>query len=323
METTDNTEVYSRIPSLSIVIPVYNSVVSLEELIDRIKPVLLRFEKFELILVNDGSMDNSWDMIERIASRYEWVIGINLAQNYGQHNSLLCGIREAHYEFIVTMDDDLQQPPEEIPTLLRKLTEGYQVVYGSPQKVQQTVWRGLASRILRFVLSTFLGRAIARDVSPFRAFKTSLRDEFSRFHNPSVSIDVLLSWSTKQFTSVLIPYSPRRIGKSTYSFRKLIAHSMDMLTGFSTLPLRLATLLGFIFTFFGFCALLYVIGSYLIVKGSAPGFPFIASIISIFSGATLFTLGVIGEYLARVYLSILGRPPYIIRSVVGSKKDSS
>ncbi len=314
---------YDEISSLSIVIPVYNSGASLEELIKRIESVIMRFKKYELILVNDGSVDDSWDMIKRIAGRYEWVIGINLARNYGQHNSLLCGIREAHNKFIVTMDDDLQQPPEEIPALLQKLTEGYQVVYGSPQKVQQTFWRSLASRFLRFVLSTFLGRAIARDVSPFRAFRTTLRDEFSRFNNPAVSIDVLLTWSTTQFTSVLISYSPRRSGKSTYSFIKLFAHSMDMLTGYSTVPLHLATVLGFIFTFFGFCALIYVIGSFFIVKGSAPGFPFLASLISIFSGATLFTLGIIGEYLARIYLNILGRPPYIIQAVIENRKDSS
>jgi glycosyltransferase involved in cell wall biosynthesis len=322
MHTCNDLELNTDISSLSIIVPVYNSATSLDDLVERIKPVISRFDKYELILINDGSVDNSWDMIERIAGKYEWVLGINLVRNYGQHNALLCGIREAHYDFIVTMDDDLQQPPEAIPAILGKLAEGYHVVYGSPQKVQQTIWRGLTSQMLRYILSTFLGRNIARDVSPFRAFRSSLRDGFSKFHNPSVSIDVLLTWSATRFTSISIPYAPRRVGRSTYSFRKLVAHSVDMLTGFSTLPLRLATLLGFVFTLFGFCALVYVIGSYFIVKGSAPGFPFIASIISVFSGATLFALGVIGEYLARVYLSILGRPPYVIRNMVGKGGDS-
>jgi glycosyltransferase involved in cell wall biosynthesis len=298
----------------SVIVPVYNGAETIRLLVERLNKILPEIAgKYEVILVNDGSRDQSWERIVELSKQYSWVTGTNLARNYGQHNALLCGVRQAQYEIIVTMDDDLQNPPEEIPILLKKLEENYDVVYGVPPKVRQNLWRNLASQTIRLVLRNVIGAEIAWHVSSFRAFRTSIRDSFINYVGPSVFLDVLLTWGTSRFALVPVRHDERLLGTSTYSLGKLLILAMNMLTGFSTLPLRIASMIGFLFTLFGVCVMVYVIGRYFINGGSIPGFPFLASIISIFSGATLFTLGIIGEYLARVYIHSMGQPSYVVR----------
>lgn len=309
------------ISGISIIVPVYNSEAILPELIARIYDVLIKFQSsFEVILVDDGSNDRSWSVICELAMKYPWVRGVELMRNYGQHNALLAGIREARYEIIITMDDDLQHPPEEIPKLLKKLTEGYDVVYGTPQKGQHGLWRDIASQVTKIALQSAMGADIARNVSAFRAFRTQVREAFVNYQSPFVSIDVLLTWGTTRFAAIPVRHDPRRVGVSNYTFRKLLMHALNMVTGFSMLPLQLASLIGFAFTLFGLGVLIYVIGCYLIKGGSVPGFPFLASIIAIFSGAQLFALGIMGEYLARMHFRMMGRPTYVVRDDRNSKQ---
>lgn len=301
------------IDSLSIVVPVYNSAATLSALARRLTDVLGEIGiPYEIILVNDGSRDASWEQIVALGHEYEWLCGINLARNYGQHNALLAGIRAATGAVIVTIDDDLQHSPEEIPRLLAKMAEGYDVVYGTPQREQHGLWRDLASQVTKFVLQGAMGSEVARNVSAFRAFRTQLRDAFTTYHNPYVSIDVLLTWGTVRFAAIAVRHEPRQVGKSNYTFRKLATHSLNMMTGFSTAPLQLASLIGFMVTLFGVGVLIYVLTRYVIHGGSIPGFPFLASIIVIFSGAQLLALGIIGEYLARMHVRSMERPPYVI-----------
>jgi glycosyltransferase involved in cell wall biosynthesis len=310
--------------NISVVIPVYNSEQTLIALISRLQPVLeAEAAEYELILVNDGSSDQSWDVIRDLSATYSWLRGINFMRNYGQHNALLCGIRSARYEIIVTMDDDLQNPPEEIPKLLKKLDEGYDVVYGTPQKEQHGFWRDMASQITKLALKSTMGIQIARNVSAFRAFRSDIRSAFADYKGPFVSIDVLLTWGTTRFTAVPVRYDQRRKGLSNYNFRKLLTHTINMMTGFSTLPLRLASVVGFGFSLFGFGVLVYVVGRYLVQGSSVPGFAFTAAIISIFSGVQLFGLGIIGEYLARMHCRSMSRPYCVIRDMVGSISDSA
>ncbi|MGA7729696.1 MAG: glycosyltransferase family 2 protein [Chloroflexia bacterium] len=304
-------------PELSIVVPAYNSAPILPDLVARIAALWdqlnINPDRRELILVNDASRDNTWDVICRLAGAYDWVRGINLMRNYGQHNALLCGIRAASYDIIVTMDDDLQNPPEEVPKLLDKLAEGYDVVYGTPQKERHGLLRDLASRITKMALQSAMGAEIARNVSTYRAFRTQVRDSFASYRSPFVSIDVLLTWGTTRFAAVPVSHDVRRVGKSNYTLRKLITHALNMMTGFSVLPLQLASVVGFALTFFGILVFLYVIGRYAMEGGSVPGFPFLASIIAIFSGAQMFALGIIGEYLARMHFRSMDRPTYTVR----------
>jgi undecaprenyl-phosphate 4-deoxy-4-formamido-L-arabinose transferase len=300
----------------SVVIPVYNGEKTLAELVVRLEKVLSSLAtQYEVVLVNDGSTDQSWAVIADLAVSYPWVTGLNLMKNYGQHNALLCGIREAQYSLIVTMDDDLQNPPEEIPKLWTTLLENdFDVVYGTPEREQHGLWRNLASQITKLALQTVMGADNARKVSAFRIFRSEVCKSFQNFQGPYVSIDILLAWGTSRFGSVTVTQAPRSIGESNYTFRKLITHAMNMMTGFSTFPLQIASLVGFAFTLFGIFVLVYVVGRYLIQGGSVPGFPFLASIVAIFSGATLFALGIIGEYLARMYFRLMDKPSYTIRT---------
>lgn len=310
--------------SISVVIPVYNGAATLPDLIERLGTVLpVITSKFEVLLINDGSKDNSWEVIKDQSEAYHWVYGLDLLRNYGQHGALLAGIREARHDLIVTMDDDLQHPPEEIPKLIKKLDEGYDVVYGSPARMRHSLWRNLASGLTKIALQGAMGVETARRVSAFRAFRTCLRKAFVSYQGSFTSIDVLLTWTTTQFASVEVEHHPRKLGTSNYTVWKLISHAINMLTGFTTIPLQLASLIGFFFTFFGILVFLYVVGRFLILGYSVAGFPFLASIIAIFSGAQLFALGVIGEYLARMHFRMMGKPPYGIRTRTGSYKDSS
>jgi glycosyltransferase involved in cell wall biosynthesis len=307
--------------SISVVTPVYNGEASVAELCRRLGEVLPRIAtQYEVILVNDGSRDRSWEVISEFSSKSTFVRGLNLMRNYGQHNALLCGIREAKYEVIVTLDDDLQQPPEEIPRLLARLEEGFDVVYGVPKVEQSGLMRALASRLTRLALRAAVDREVAKNVSAFRVFRTQLRDAFAGYQTPFVSIDVLLTWATSRFGAVTVDFQPRRAGSSNYSFMKLVRHALDVMTGFSTLPLKVASIIGFGCTLFGIAIFVYVVSRYCL-EGSIPGFPFLASIIAIFSGAQLFALGVIGEYLARIHFRTMNRPVYIVRSVSGEPKD--
>ncbi len=310
-------------PGLSLVIPVYNSEDSLDELVLRLKAVLPDFSRdFEAILVNDGSSDGSWGKIDELSQTYPWIYGINLMRNYGQHNALLCGVREAHHEITITMDDDLQHPPEEIPKLLAALEDGYDVAYGTPIKQRHSLWRNLASYIIRLALQSTMGLETARKVSAFRAFRTQLRDAFANFSSPFVVLDALLTWGTRRFIAVPVEHEPRQYGGSNYTFGKLILFAINMITGFTTLPLQLASLAGFAFAVFGLLVLFYVIGRYLIMGGSVPGFPFLASTIAIFAGVQLFAIGIIGEYLARMHFRLMEKPAYVVRDrIAPSKKD--
>ncbi len=312
------------VPNISIIVPVYNSQNTLADLVHRLTQVLPGIShEFEIILVNDGSRDQSWQMIEKLSKDYDCIRGLNLMRNFGQHNALLCGFRAARFEIAVTLDDDLQNPPEDIYKLIQELEKGYDVVYGTPKKQAQSLWRNFASFITRLALQSTMGVKHARNVSAFRALRTHLRDSFSGYRSPYVILDVLLTWGTTQFSAVTVNHNPRQVGKSNYNLKRLIMHAINMITGFTVLPLQFASFLGFAFALFGIIVLIYVIGRYLIQGGSVPGFPFLASIIAIFSGVQLFALGIIGEYLARMHYRLMERPPYIIREEIHSQEENS
>jgi undecaprenyl-phosphate 4-deoxy-4-formamido-L-arabinose transferase len=301
----------------SIIIPVYNGVDCLAELVERLGAALPElFAQFEVILVNDGSPDASWDCIEQLSEQYAWVRGVNLRRNYGQHNATLCGIRMARYAITVTLDDDLQHPPEEIGILIEKLDEGFDVVYGFPKKLPHSLWRNLFSVFSKWFLSKVMGIQTIRNIGSFRAFRTDLRQAFENYQNPNVLVDVLLSWGTSRFAVVTVNEAPRQTGSSNYNLSKLVKAGMLILTGFSTIPLRFTSLVGFGFTLFGIFILIYVLYVAL-VQGSVPGFPFLASLIALFSGVQLFALGIIGEYLARIFDRSMERPPYVVGQVIG------
>lgn len=302
--------------TISVIVPVYNSETALAELVTRLENVMaVTASAYEIILIDDASRDRSWDIARNLARSRETVRAVRMMRNYGQAEAVLAGIRMAEFEIIVTMDDDLQHPPEEIPRLVAKLIEGHDVVYGVPERKRHGFLRVLASELTKIVLQNAMGAETARNISPFRAFRTVIREGFDQYRGSFVSIDVLLTWSTTRFASIRVREDERRDGVSNYTVRKLVIFAVDMITGFSILPLQLASLSGFICAGFGIIVLCLVLFRWYVEGSSVPGFPFLASIIAIFSGVQMLMIGVIGEYLARMHFRGMNRPQYLIREI--------
>ncbi len=312
-------------PDVSVVIPVYNSEKSIGLLVDELARTLPALAGiYEILLVEDGGSDDSWAVIMALAEKYAFVRGFKLMRNFGQHNALLCGIRAARYPVIVTMDDDFQHPVRHIKDLLDKLSEGCDVVYGRPVAERHSFLRNLASLTTKLALHSAMGAKTARKVSAFRAFRSELREAFAQYRGPLVNIDVLLTWSTTSFAAVSTAHESRAIGKSNYTFGKLLTHAFNMVTGFSTLPLRMASALGLLMTAFGFTVLVYIILSqFFAFRFEVPGFTFTVSLIAIFAGAQMFALGIIGEYLARIHLRIMDRPIYIVKEFTDDSESAA
>ncbi len=302
---------------LSVVVPVYNSAKIVPELVSSLCSVLPTCDRpFEIILVNDASSDDSWEQIAAQCRAFSDVVrGVNLSRNFGQHNATLCGIRLARFDVTITMDDDFQHPPEEIPKLLRRLDRGdADVVYGVPAVRRHSRMRNFLTRLTKQTAARLTGLERVETQSPFRAFYTQLRDAFAGYMGPDVLLDVLLGWGTSRFATVPVEHAARRHGRSNYNAARLFNMAILTLTAYSTVPLRLASWIGLTLTVFGVAVFGYVV-AIRVLFGSVPGFPFLASLIAIFGGAQLFALGLFGEYLTRVFNHALGRPTYVIKEL--------
>lgn len=299
---------------VSVVVPVYTGAKTLPELVERVSASLDGHCDFEVILVDDGSPDDSWPTIESLSARFSVVRGIRLSRNFGQHNALVAGVRHARFPITVTLDDDLQNPPEEIPILIEALnSQQLDVIYGVPEFVEQSLPRRISGRLTRTFLRRVLGVKSAPDISSFRVFNTRLRSAFDSDIGTNVSLDALLTWGGATFGGVPVKHNIREQGSSNYTFRKLLRFAVDTTTGYSTFPLQVASILGLFMALFGLLVLIYVVGRPILTGESVPGFPFLASTIALFAGVQLFTLGVIGEYLARMHFRIMRKPTYVIR----------
>ena len=309
---------------ISVVIPVYRSGDVLPELTSRlIKAFNLLKKPCEIILVEDCGGDDSWEVIRRLSEENGRIRGYRMSRNYGQHNAILCGVRVAEGDVVVTLDDDLQHPPEEVPKLVSKLEDGHDVVYGPPASQRHGVMRDIASVITKRALGKLMGADNAKNVCAFRAFRTELRRGFEDYRNPSVNIDVLLAWTTVRFASVTVRHEERKHGVSGYTFSKLFNHAATMFTGFSVLPLRFAVFLGIVFSAFGFCAGVYAVVAWLVYGSVVPGFTFLATITSVCAGAQLLTIGLLGEYVGRIFARTMDQTQYLVREEAGSASQES
>lgn len=251
--------------TVSVVIPVFRAERTLRDLHSQLATAMSGITStFEIIFVEDCGGDGSWSLIGELAAADHRVRGIRMSRNYGQQNALLCGIRSARHDVIVTMDDDLQHPVSEIAFLLTALVPDMDVVYGAPQTEQHGLLRDFASRLTKLALASAMGADVARNVSAFRAFRTNLREGFRDFRGPTVSIDVLLTWATSRFIAIKVRHEPRTIGVSGYTVGRLIRHAMNLMTGFSTLPLQIASIIGFAVMLFGALILAFVVVSFLV-----------------------------------------------------------
>ena len=298
--------------ALSVVVPTFRSPSTLPLLVERIISSDWFTNHCELVIVDDGNNDETWSVILELAERSSQVRGLRLVRNFGQHAALLAGVRTARNPIIVTLDDDLQNPPEEVPKMLAALSHEVDVVYGLPTHRRQSPWRNFTSMGSKWLMRYALGFLHATDISAFRVFRTRLRESFDGELGPGVSMDALLNWSTTRFASVEVEHEERQQGRSNYGFGKLLRFMLDTATGYSTVPLRFATGLGLVTIVLSIGVLIYVISRPLMTGESVPGFPFLASTIAIFSGTQLLVLGILGQYIGRMHFRVMAKPTYTI-----------
>lgn len=309
-------------PELSIVIPVYGSEKVLPELVAQIRKALAAAPdvapSYEVIFVCDRSPDRSWDVIQQLSQQFDNVSGILLRMNAGQHNALMAGFARARGRVVVTMDDDLQHSPADIPPLVREIHQGHDVAYARFKNRAHKAWKVLGSRLNNLVAGYLLGKPHDLYLSPFRAMRSEIRDEILKYQGPYVYVDGLILSATRNIASIDVDHYERFAGTSMYGLRKSLSLWLKMATSFSIVPLRLTSLAGMVFAGLGFLlALLFVVQRFTI-NVMPVGWSSLIVTLLILGGAQLLALGVIGEYLGRVLLTLNGKPQYVVEQMVGA-----
>ena len=303
---------------LSIVIPVYRSEQTLPKLYQRLSTALERITPdFEILLVEDCGGDGSWDVIKELTQRDQRVRGIKLSRNFGQHAATICGFSRSVGEWVITLDDDLEQNPEEIPALFAKAQEGYQLVYGVYGQRAHSLWRNLTSEIARRMFR-FAIPSLNYEYTSFRVINGRLARELSKFDSPFPFVDGYLSWLTNSCATVPVPHSQRDQGKSNYSFRKLVVHTVNIFVTFSDTPLRLASWIGLSAFFVGMIWLATIVLRWLLGGITVSGYASVMAGMILFGGLQLLILGVFGEYLGRVNFKSSKKPLYLIGEELGA-----
>lgn len=305
-------------PDLSVVIPLYRSAETLPALLARLRAALDALGRdWEIVLVDDGSPDETWSVLgSLLVQSAEGVLAIRLMRNYGQHNALMCGFRHATGDVIVTMDDDLQNPPEEIPKLLRALDEtGADVVYGSYISKRHRSWRNAGSAVVNAFFRLVFKPGVT--VTSFRAIRRPLLACILRYDLNFTFIDGLLAWNTQKTAQVPVEHVPRASGRSGYSLARLVTLAFNLLTNFSLLPLQAVTFVGLLLAGGGFVTGVYFLLQHMRGEILVPGFASTITAILVLGGAQLTALGIFGEYLGRLHLNVNRKPQYAEREVVG------
>ena len=299
---------------LSIVVPVYNSASTLGSLLERLTQTIAAItQSYEIILVDDGSRDDSWAAIQNLRVNYsEHLVAIQLMRNYGQHNALMCGLGVARGEFVVTMDDDLQNPPEEIPKLLAHIKQhGLDLVYGCPSKRNHAAWRNLGSTIVWHFYRTVFRNPVTP--TPFRIMRHQMAQSVMFYDLNFTYLDGLLAWCTSRIAGIEVEHVARAQGRSGYSLGKLLGLALNLYTNFSLIPLQIVSGVGFVTATSGFLVGLFYLVQFFASNIAVPGFASTIIAVLILGGAQLLALGVIGEYLGRLHLNVNRKPQYVIR----------
>jgi glycosyltransferase involved in cell wall biosynthesis len=302
-------------PALSVVIPVYNGAESIGELCDALERLEIA-GGHEIVLVNDGSPDNSLAVCRDIVSRSRIPITlVDLARNYGEHNAVMAGLRHTSGAHVITMDDDLQNPPDEVTRLLAHAqATGKDVVYTYYDEKHHARWRNLGSRFTNWVAGYVLDKPKDLYLSTFRCMSAFVVGEVTKYEGPFPYVDGLLLQVTQNIGSLLVTHLPRAVGRSNYTMRRLIRLWMSMFVNFSVMPLRISTLTGFALSAFGVLGGLGTIIEALFFEPPA-GWASLMAAVLLLSGVQLVILGIVGEYLGRLYLTANKKPQSVIRSV--------
>ena len=307
--------------AISVIVPVYNSEPSLSDLNNRLVSVLKNLveDKFEIIFVNDGSTDSSWSILKQFAANQNNIVAINLTRNFGQHNALMCGFKLARGSYIITIDDDLQIPPEEMVKLFQAIQEGHDVVYGIYGKKEHSIFRNFGSKLIQFVFRKTFN--VDFEISAFRIMTKQIVEKMLSYEKSFSFIDGLIVWHSTCIHNISVAHNPRQYGISGYSLKKLLILALNMLTNFSIVPLQIASLSGIVFAFSGFFLGFFFLLKKLIYDIPVSGFTSTVVILTIFSGVQLLTVGILGEYIGRIHINVNNRPQYAIRDVVYKEEE--
>lgn len=298
---------------LSIVVPVYNGAKTVprvvEESIRELGDVLL-----EIVLVNDGSSDESRVVCRELVSRFRPTVKyVELARNFSEHNAVMAGLQCSGGAFVAIMDDDCQNPPSEVRKLLDELAKGYDVVYSYYAVKRHGFWRNLGSRFNDLVARFMLNKPRDLYLSSFKAMNRFLVDQLAVYTNPYPYLDGLILQTTSNIGKVRVEHHAREVGRSQYTFRKLVALWSNMATNFSIFPLRIAAYVGFFFALCGFGVGMFVLWEKLNHPNLPIGYASIVVSVLVIGGVQCFMLGMLGEYLGRLFLTVNRRPQYVIR----------
>ncbi|MBT3586685.1 MAG: glycosyltransferase family 2 protein [Halobacteriovoraceae bacterium] len=304
---------------LSIVIPVYNGEQSIAGLVDELFVHLNEQVKLEIILVNDCSPDRSWQEIEKVSKKYpQQVLAINLSKNFGEHNAVMAGYNHSSGDYIVNIDDDFQNPPSEILKLLKELNTGHEVVYSKYSKKKHHFFRNWGSWFTNAMATIMLGKPKGLYLSSFRIISKQLKDEIIRYAGPFPYIDGLILRSTNKIGTIEVEHHDRNVGQSNYTIVKLIRLWSYMFLNFSAYPLRMASILGMVFAGIGFLGAAAVFIEKLLYPSTQIGWTSLIMTVFVLSGTQLVVLGVIGEYIGRLFITQSNRPQYVIHQKIGS-----
>lgn len=306
---------------ISIVIPCYRSADTLPIVAARIRETL-KDADYELILVNDHSPDRTFDVVRTLAKEDPRVIGIDLARNFGQHSAIFAGLHYASGEEIVCLDDDGQTPPEGIPKLLEAIRGKYDVAYARYQEKHHSPFRNLGSKVNSLMAEKLIGKPKDLFLSSFFAMRRYILDEILKYDNPFVYLQGLVLRTTGNICNVDIEHHERLTGQSGYSIKSLLKLWLNGFTAFSVKPLRLADLFGVVVAGSGFIYLVYTVIRYFINPGPTVGWNSLMAVLLMLGGSIMLMLGMMGEYVGRVYISLNRAPQFVIREITGQKDDT-
>ncbi len=311
---------------LSIVVPVYRSALILPRLVEQIAAEMRQAglaENFELLLVNDASPDNSWQVIRSLAQDNPFIKGITLRRNFGQHNAIMAGLNHVRGDFIVLMDDDLQHPPQAIANMVRALSEGYDVCYTKYLNRQHAAWKKLGSQFNDWVATRLLNKPKGLYLSSFKAIRKDIADEIIKYNGPYAYVDGLILDTTRSITTIDIEHQARDEGEGNYNLRRSLSLWLKMATSFSVVPLRLATLMGFTLAALSAVMIIFVIVQKILHPELPAGWASLIATVLFIGGMQTVFIGLIGEYLGRAYLKLNHKPQFVIGSTTwtGTKQN--
>ena len=311
---------------LSIVVPVYRSALILPRLIEQISAEMNQAGlagNFELLLVNDASPDDSWQVILSLVKKYPFVRGISLRRNFGQHNATMAGLNCVRGEFVVIMDDDLQHPPQAINDMLRALGQNYDVCYTRYLNRQHVAWKKLGSQFNDLVATYLLNKPKGLYLSSFKAIRREVADEIVKYDGPYAYVDGLILDITRSITTIDVEHQARDEGEGNYNLRRSLSLWLKMATSFSVVPLRLATFLGFSVTALSAIFIIFLIIEKILHPDLPAGWTSLIATILFIGGMQTLFIGLIGEYLGRAYLKLNRKPQYVIGSTTWSEANQN